>query len=98
MTDKYILVNKKAILTNDFHEWGRWFEENDRLVKQETLDNGYLISTVFLGIDHQFGEGKPLIFETIVFHEDESEQIRYSTWEEAEEGHNLMVEKYKGKE
>lgn len=27
----------------------------------------YRISTVWLGLDHNFGEGEPLIFETMVF-------------------------------
>ena len=52
------------------------------------------VSTVFLGIDHNFGEGKPLLFETMVFGGKLDEETeRYSTWEEAVEGHNHMVEK-----
>ncbi len=54
------------------------------------------ISTVFLGLDHQFGNGSPLLFETMVFggkHDEEME--RYSTWEQAEEGHKRWVDKLK---
>jgi hypothetical protein len=53
------------------------------------------ISTVFLGLDHNFGQGPPLLFESMVFGgEDDGEMVRYSTWEEAETGHKLLVEKY----
>jgi len=46
------------------------------------------VSTVHLVIDHNFGEGPPLIFETMVFGGAfDEEQERYSTEEEAAEGH-----------
>jgi hypothetical protein len=51
------------------------------------------ISTVFLGLDHNFFGGKPLLFETMVFGGDNNEyQNRCSTWEEAESMHQLAVE------
>lgn len=58
----------------------------------------YKISTVDLGIDHSFGFGKPLYYETMIFNceqEDnkfEDYQIRYSTEEEAVIGHEKAVE------
>lgn len=48
-------------------EWAKDFEESDRIVKQELLWNGIWISTVWLGLDHQYGDGPPLIFETMAF-------------------------------
>jgi hypothetical protein len=47
------------------------------------------VSTVLLGIDHRFGDdGPPLIFETMIFGGPHNEyQERYSTREQAEEGH-----------
>ena len=51
------------------------------------------VSTVFLGIDHNFCGGAPLLFETMIFggpHDQEMQ--RYSTWDEAENGHEQMVE------
>jgi hypothetical protein len=55
-----------------------------------------LISTVFLGLNHRFGEGSPLLFETMVFGGKLDEaQERYSTYEEAEKGHEKMVNKVK---
>lgn len=55
---------------------------------------GMTISTVFLVIDHGFGEGPPVLFETMIFGGPlDQTTMRYCTWEEAEEGHNLCVQK-----
>lgn len=47
------------------------------------------VSTVFLGLDHSFTEGgPPVLFETLVFGgEHDEEMSRYTTWEDAEQGH-----------
>ena len=51
------------------------------------------VSTVFLGIDHEFFNGPPLLFETMVFGgEHDGEQWRCSTWDQALEMHDLAVE------
>ena len=74
--------------------WAAQFD-HDRRVAEDTLPDGTYISTVFLGLDHQFGEGPPLIFETMVFSsEDDSNELdvdRYSTETEAQAGHVVMV-------
>jgi len=51
------------------------------------------VSTVWLGLNHAFGPGPPLIFETMVFGLDDGEELmfRYSTLEEAEAGHLRVV-------
>jgi len=64
----YILKGKKVVECRDLLEWGKWFKTADRIVKQETLNNGLFVSTVFLGLNHNFlNKGKPLLFETMVF-------------------------------
>lgn len=75
-------------------EWIKVFEDpNGRRVALDVLPNGFKVSTVLLGIDHSFGfGGPPVIFETMVFPGNDME--RYSTKEEALEGHKRMVEKY----
>lgn len=49
------------------------------------------ISTVFLGVDHRFfGDGPPLLFETMIFNgpgDLDRAQWRWSTWDEAAAGH-----------
>lgn len=72
----------------------RDFMDGGKIVKKETIGN-YLVSTVFLTLDHQFGEGPPLLFETMVFPNgswDEEYMERYSTYQEALEGHKVAVE------
>jgi hypothetical protein len=50
------------------------------------------VSTVYLGMNHQWGDGPPLIFETMVFGGDEGEPCwRYSTEEQARAGHDRVV-------
>jgi hypothetical protein len=50
------------------------------------------VSTVFLGLDHGFGDGLPILWETMVFGGKlDGLQQRYSTQEEAERGHNEIV-------
>ncbi len=51
------------------------------------------VSTVFLHMDHSFNGGPPLLFETMVFgglHD--NHQVRYTSWEEAEIGHNEICQ------
>jgi hypothetical protein len=61
---------------------GRWFR----------------VSTVWLGLDHSFFGGRPLIFETMIFTEggmgypgSDMYQVRYSTITEAQRGHMRAV-------
>lgn len=86
---------------NPIHEpdtlrWAAWFETHDRRVCQD-LDEGdgdkkILVSTVFLGVNHRhFGEGPPILWETMVFGGLlDGEQRRYTSKEEALLGHQEM--------
>lgn len=93
----YILIDKKPVLELDIIKWATWFEKSKRIVKQnglKILGQEIHASTVFLGIDHNFsGAGEPLLFETMIFDKDGDElyQERYSTWEEAEAGHEKAI-------
>lgn len=50
------------------NEWAELSADREyKRVAEATLSDGTWISTVWLGIDHQFGDGPPLIFETMVF-------------------------------
>ncbi len=89
-THNYILDGNKPIPCNDLIQWGEWFGKADRNVGYD-VRNDIQVSTVFLGLDHSFGHGPPLLFETMVFGgEHAQEMARYSTWEEAEKGHKEM--------
>ena len=68
-------------------------------VAETTLPDGKWVSTVWLGLNHNWDDGPPLIFETMVFQSRENletvDQDRYATEDDAIIGHQLMVEKYK---
>lgn len=93
----YILDGKTPVREPDHQKWAEWFGSNDRTVARTDV-NTLLISTVFLAIDHSFGGGTPVLFETMVFDDygeferlDYSTTRRYHTWDEAVEGHNEVV-------
>ncbi len=90
-TGKYILDGKTPQHCTDLFKWGEWYETADRSVKITQIDDA-LISTVFLGLDRNLDGATPLLFETTVFGgEHDEEMCRYSTWDEAEAGHEKMV-------
>ena len=91
----YILNGHEVVPTTSLEEWAIWFNQADELrrVAFSVIDEGLEVSTIFLGVDHRFiGEGPPLVFETMVFRGGDPQMTwRYSTWEEAEEGHKSIV-------
>lgn len=62
-----------------------------------TADGEHRVSTVWLGLDHNWGSGKKQIFETMVFKQGSWSDLdcqRYSTLSEAKKGHRAMVKKW----
>lgn len=91
MSDLYILDGKTPVRATSVEAWARWFETVERHVA-DLRDGDIRVSTVFLGIDHPFPGGPPLLFETMVFGGPlDGELERCSTWEEAEQMHHDMV-------
>ena len=91
--DQYILVGKEPQLEPDRFAWARWYEAGNRVVARTMTNGGVEVSTVFLGLNHAWGDGPPLLFETALFTEAGSDVVdRYSTWAEAEVGHMEQVE------
>jgi hypothetical protein len=86
MSDKYILDGHTPVPAS-LLQWAAWFETAERRVA--TTDKGEIrVSTVFLGLNHNFGKGAPLLFETMIFGvPNNGYQERCSTWEEAEAMH-----------
>jgi len=96
VSDHYVLNADHSTRPASLMEWAAAFEDRaSRRVASTTLPDGTYISTVFLGLDHSFGEGPPQIFETMVFPsaDDLNEELcwRYATWDEAEAGHERAV-------
>jgi hypothetical protein len=91
---QYILDGHTPVRCDDLYAWGRWLEtaRESRIVARTTVREGVDVSTVFLGLDHRFDDGPPLLFETMVFRNGNGdEEERYSTWDEAVTGHKAMV-------
>lgn len=88
----YILDGHYPKAVDDMMEWAMWFEgfENRRVAKTEIGE--VTVSTVFLGLDHSFSNGPPVLFESMVFEGPlDGETRRYSTWRDAEIGHEELV-------
>lgn len=81
-----------------FEQWVALFERGDdyRIVRQTTI-GPWWVSTVWLGLNHNWGGGPPLIFETMVFWEKPDDDyrditgLRYSTLAQARSGHARFV-------
>lgn len=72
-------------------ELGREMADPDRTVARSTVGDAE-VSTVFLVIDHQWGNGPPLLWETMIFGGVHNEdQWRYSTLAAARAGHEQVV-------
>jgi hypothetical protein len=80
----------------DVVRWEDWYETAQRRVAESTIGD-VRISTVFLGLDHNFGDGPPELWETMVFGGVlGQEQDRCSgSREQAEAMHAAMVERVK---
>jgi hypothetical protein len=88
----YTLRGHQPVECDDLFKWARWFETANRCVAFDELGPGLTVSTVFMGLDHQFGEGPPILFETLVFDDyAQGDGARYATWDEAERGHREFV-------
>ncbi|HJY45276.1 MAG TPA: hypothetical protein VJ301_11690 [Propionibacteriaceae bacterium] len=89
----YILDGDHVAIPVDVLTWARWLETADRHVGRTVLD-GVVVSTVFLGLNHSYGDRHAArhIFETMVFGGPLDEECeRYATWAQAEAGHAAMV-------
>ena len=95
---EHFILKEKQIIPVDLMTWATWFEEgSNRRVALTKWPNGGIISTMFLGSDHNFNPNSKdkLLFETMAFDtgtEYDNEPYRYSTYEQAEKGHEEMVE------
>ena len=102
MIGQYILLeDHTAVPVDDMMAWGAFMEggiENRRVGYTE-IDN-YKVYTTFLGLDHAWNGGPPLLFETMIQKADEwlGYQERCSTWQEAEIQHELALIKVRSGE
>ena len=78
---------------DDLLTWAQWFEtvDNRRIAQDRNEGPGspdVRVSTVFLGLDHQWGNGPPVLWETMVFGgPHDGLQERYTSRAAALQGH-----------
>lgn len=90
----YVLKNGVPTVEPDVLTWARWFEDFENRVVEKTFVMGHEVSTVFLGLNHRFGEGEPILYETMIFgpnYQDREFQERFCTLGEAKQRHFEIV-------
>lgn len=108
----WILDENHDIVKATLMEWAQWLEVHSNKIVEQTEIPGYMVSTVFLGLDHNYTDkGPPVLFETMVFRSEDwnekdrdkrhlvdQDMNRYCTWDEAKKGHRRFVWQYRGGE
>ena len=95
----WVLEGHKPVPTDDSRLFGEMYQTKKGRVVATTDLGDYFVSTVFLGIDHNWGSaGDPVLFETMVFSHGGATHLdgwtlRYCTWDEAAAGHEAVVYK-----
>lgn len=92
----YILnENGNPVAEPDLLKWAKWCEKtlDNRVARDEIGDS--LISTVFLSLDHNWGSGPPILWETMVFggELDEEQDCCSGSREQAQAMHAKMVQR-----
>ena len=95
----YILnEDGEPVLESDTIAWGRFMSDREARVvaKSEVgwpLGKKTEVSTIFLGLDHSYSGGPPILWETMVFGgKHDGWQDRYTSLDDAAEGHLRVVE------
>lgn len=94
----YILDKENKPVLSTSEGWYKWISDNNgfpiRIDYTQVSDKVY-VSTIFLGLNHNFGEGPPILFETMIFGFDDGieYQWRYSSFDDAMVGHDMAVKK-----
>lgn len=98
MNGLYVLnARGEPVPEPDPRKWGRWLEEHgeDRVLARSDVA-GTVVSTVFLGLDHQYAHGPPILWETlIVAGKHRGYMQRYTTEYAALNGHSHIVRRLK---
>lgn len=89
--DEYLIAHTARRRTVEHGNDDPWRVAYDEL----ELDGGtVVVSTVFLGMEHGFDEhGPPIVFETLIQGGEMDDTMqRYSSWDEAADGHHDMLQ------
>jgi hypothetical protein len=97
----YLLDDDNQPHPVDFEEMCAWRRstENFNVLRKDDVA-GVVVSTIFLGIDHGFGDGLPVLWETMVFRREADGSInytdidgeRYTSHADAIAGHTSVID------
>lgn len=95
----YVLEGKEPRRALSVLDWMKWYANADRTVALTSID-GMDVSTVFIGIDHEYSPhgvryriARPRLFETAIFTSSKVVRaFRHETWDEAAQAHAFIVE------
>ena len=80
-------------------EWAEWMGLHHFDWHLVDTIAGLRLSTVFMGLDHSFDDGDPVLWETMLFNDDEDGedigQWRFTSAPDAEEFHDKKVQELK---
>lgn len=99
MKDYYIPDGQNQHIQVTMEEYFRWHRSLPEATKTRigtkvarSMIGDITVSTAFLGTDHGFGGGPPLLYETMIFGgERDEETTRYTTWGNAVTGHEKIA-------
>jgi hypothetical protein len=96
--DHYVLCGQSPVLEPDLEAFAQFFDDPANHIVAQVQIGRCFISTIFLGIDHNWrNQGPPLLFETMTFTDGEPGHCeRCCTWLEAEEQHARVVAMVEG--
>jgi len=93
MIHKFFKLENNIPVPCSLMEWVQYMAIANRSIFKTKIDD-VEVSTIFLGLDHNYSDGPPLIYETMVFNGPLNGTMkRYSTLGEAKNGHCEMVDK-----
>ena len=79
MSTPYYKLDGKIPVPSDLMEWSAMIESGRQVLWQDEVGD-QLVSTIFLGLDHNFSStGPPVLFETMIFREGEGEYQERTT-------------------
>lgn len=93
--DLYFVLDENGIVRPATIEkfLNQYRNPENRIIEKTELDEDVEVSTVFLGLNHAFCDGPPIVFETMIFGGQFHEMMwRYSTLEQAQQGHWEIVD------
>ena len=96
MAHFYLLDKDKKPYEVSLEESLKLYEDPEmKITQQDRINDDIRVSTVFLGFNHApLGSETPILWETMIFGgpNDQEYQERYTSYEDAVEGHKVAVQ------